>query len=139
MARKGSRRCIDDAGIHDRAPPYPKPVPGQIVIDPGEQAIPQFMALHEVVELADEGLVQGRLLRRENKKNGNIFYNCSNYPYCKHRQWPCLVCREGLLVRDQEKFKCHDCGQSTEACLGVVAGCRSKWASTDDSWDAQAI
>ena len=60
--------------------------------------------------------VKGRLLRRENKKNGAIFYGCSNYPYCEHRQRPCPVCRAGLLVEDQEKFKCRDCGQSIEAC-----------------------
>ena len=60
--------------------------------------------------------VEGRLLRRESKKNGSIFYGCSNYPYCEHRQRPCPVCKEGLLFRDQEKFKCRDCGQSIEAC-----------------------
>ena len=60
--------------------------------------------------------VEGRLLRRENKKNGSIFYSCSNFPYCEHRQPPCPVCKEGLLVRDQEKYKCRDCGQSIEAC-----------------------
>ncbi len=59
---------------------------------------------------------EGRLLRRENKKNGNIFYSCSNYPYCEHWQPPCPVCREGLLVRNQEEFMCRDCGQSIEAC-----------------------
>ena len=60
--------------------------------------------------------VEGRLLRRENKKNGSIFYSCSNFPYCEHRQQPCPICREGLLVRDQERYKCRDCGQSIEAC-----------------------
>ncbi|MCY4419767.1 MAG: topoisomerase DNA-binding C4 zinc finger domain-containing protein [Gammaproteobacteria bacterium] len=60
--------------------------------------------------------IEGRLLRRENKKNDSIFYSCSNFPYCKHRQQPCPVCREGLLGRDQEKYKCRDCGQSIEAC-----------------------
>ena len=60
--------------------------------------------------------VEGRLLQRENKKNGSIFYSCSNFPYCEHRQPPCPVCKEGLLVRDQEKYKCRDCGQSIEVC-----------------------
>ena len=60
--------------------------------------------------------VEGRLLRRENKKNGSIFYSCSNFPYCEHRQPPCPVCREGLLIKDQEKYRCRDCGQSIEAC-----------------------
>ena len=60
--------------------------------------------------------VKGRLLRRENKKNDSIFYGCSNFPYCEHRQPPCPDCREGLLVRNQKKYKCRDCGKSIEAC-----------------------
>ena len=60
--------------------------------------------------------VEGRLIRRENRQNGSIFYGCSNYPYCEYSQRPCPLCREGLLVKDREKFKCRDCGQSIEAC-----------------------
>ena len=60
--------------------------------------------------------IEGRLIRRENRQNGSIFYNCSNYPYCDYKQRPCPGCREGLLVKDSEKFKCRDCGQSIEAC-----------------------
>ena len=60
--------------------------------------------------------VEGRLIRRENRQNGSIFYGCSNYPYCEYSQRPCPVCREGLLVKDREKFKCRDCGQSIKAC-----------------------
>ena len=60
--------------------------------------------------------VEGRLLQRKNKRKSSIFYGCSNYPYCEHRQRPCPVCGEGLLVKDQEKFKCRDCDQSIEAC-----------------------
>ncbi len=59
--------------------------------------------------------VEGRLIRRQNK-NRNIFYGCSNFSYCKYSQRPCPVCREGLLVKGGEKFKCRDCGQSIEAC-----------------------
>ena len=60
--------------------------------------------------------IEGRIVRRKNKNNDSIFFGCSNYPYCEHRQQPCPVCREGLLVRGLEKFKCQDCGQSIEAC-----------------------
>ncbi len=60
--------------------------------------------------------VEGRLMQRENRQNGGIFYGCSNYPYCEHRQRPCPACREGLPVKDRGEFRCHDCGQSLEAC-----------------------
>lgn len=60
--------------------------------------------------------VEGRLTRRENKKNDGIFYGCSNYPYCEYRQRPCPACLEGLPIKDCGKFKCRDCGQSIEAC-----------------------
>ena len=60
--------------------------------------------------------VEGRLIRRENKRNGRIFFGCSNFPYCEYGQRPCPVCREGLLVKDREKFKCRDCGKSIKAC-----------------------
>ena len=60
--------------------------------------------------------VEGRLLQRENKKDGSIFYGCSNFPYCKHREQPCPSCRKGLPERYQDKFKCRDCGQSAEVC-----------------------
>ena len=60
--------------------------------------------------------VEGRLVRRESRKNGGIFYGCSNYPYCEHRRPPCPACREGLPVKDRGKFQCRDCGQSIEAC-----------------------
>ena len=60
--------------------------------------------------------VEGRLIRRENKQKSSIFYGCSNYPYCENRQRACPVCREGLLTKDREKFKCRDCGQFVETC-----------------------
>ena len=60
--------------------------------------------------------VEGRLIRRENKRRSSVFYGCSNFPYCEHRQRPCPFCGEGLLVKEHEKFKCRDCGQSIEAC-----------------------
>ena len=51
-------RCVDDAGIHDRAPVHLQPVLGQVDIDQAEQAISQVVPFHEVAELADGGLVR---------------------------------------------------------------------------------
>ena len=60
--------------------------------------------------------VKGRLMRRENRQDGGIFYGCSNYPYCEYRQRPCPACREGLPIKGRGKFQCRDCGQSIDAC-----------------------
>ena len=60
--------------------------------------------------------IEGRIMRRENSRNGGIFYGCSNYPYCEHRQRPCPACLEGLPVKERGKFKCRDCEHSIEAC-----------------------
>ena len=60
--------------------------------------------------------VEGQLIQRENKQNGTIFYGCSNYPYCEHRQRPCPACGKGLPVKNHGKLQCRDCGQSIEAC-----------------------
>ncbi len=60
--------------------------------------------------------VEGRLTRRENRQDGSIFYSCSNYPYCEHRQPPCPGCGKGLVVKADGGFHCRDCGQSIESC-----------------------
>ena len=60
--------------------------------------------------------VKGRLTRRESKRNGGIFYGCSNWPYCGHMQRPCPACGEGLLVKEGGRFRCRDCGQLIETC-----------------------
>ena len=60
--------------------------------------------------------VAGRLVRRENKQNGSVFFGCSNYPYCKHMQAACPHCRIGLPVRDADIFRCRACGKTVEAC-----------------------
>ena len=60
--------------------------------------------------------VKGRLERRENARNRNTFYGCSNYPYCGHTQQACPVCRTGLLLKQQEGFRCRNCGGIVQSC-----------------------
>ena len=59
---------------------------------------------------------EGRLERRENARDGSIFYSCSNWPYCEHTGRPCPSCGTGLPVRSGGAFHCRDCGGSIEAC-----------------------
>ena len=60
--------------------------------------------------------VEGRLVRRENARNKSVFYGCSNWPYCEHRQPPCPACGNGLPVAAKVGFRCRDCRQPIEAC-----------------------
>ena len=60
--------------------------------------------------------VKGRLLRRENAKNGNYFYGCSNFPLCEYRKRACPNCGSGLLVKSEEGWRCRDCTASIENC-----------------------
>ena len=59
---------------------------------------------------------EGRLERRENTRDGNTFYGCSNWPYCEHTGRPCPSCGTGLPVRSGGAFRCRDCGGSIEGC-----------------------
>ena len=59
---------------------------------------------------------EGRMERRENARDGSIFYGCSNWPYCEHTERPCPKCGTGLPVRAGSAFRCRDCGGSIEAC-----------------------
>ena len=59
---------------------------------------------------------EGRVERRENPRDGSVFYGCSNWPYCEHRERPCPKCGTGLPVRSGGAFRCRDCGGSIEAC-----------------------
>ena len=59
---------------------------------------------------------EGRLERRENARDGSIFYGCSNWPYCKQTGRPCPKCGTGLPVRSGVGFRCRDCGGSIEGC-----------------------
>ena len=59
---------------------------------------------------------EGRVERRENARDGSIFYGCSNWPYCEHTGRPCPKCGTGLPVRSGDGFRCRDCGGSIENC-----------------------
>ena len=59
---------------------------------------------------------EGRVERRENTRDGSVFYGCSNWPYCEHRGRPCPKCGTGLPVRSGDGFHCRDCGGSIESC-----------------------
>ena len=59
---------------------------------------------------------EGRLERRENARDGSIFYGCSNWPYCDQTGRPCPKCGTGLPVRSGGAFRCRDCGGSLEGC-----------------------
>ena len=82
---------------------------------------------------------EGRLERRENARDGGVFYGCSNWPLCEHTERPCPLCGTGLPVRTGGAFRCRDCGGSIEGCpvcggwletrmgrFGRFLGC-SKW------------
>ncbi|MXX89983.1 MAG: hypothetical protein F4213_08230 [Boseongicola sp. SB0677_bin_26] len=59
---------------------------------------------------------EGRLERRENARDGNVFHGCSNWPHCEHTERPCPSCGAGLPVRSGDGFRCRDCGGSIKAC-----------------------
>ena len=67
-------------------------------------------------DAACPGCVAGRLVRRENKQNGKVFYGCSHYPYCEHMEPACSHCRTGLPVRANDTLRCRACGKTVETC-----------------------
>ncbi len=60
--------------------------------------------------------VKGRLLRRENAKNGGFFYGCSNFPLCKYMARACPKCHNGLPVKTGDGWRCRDCEVILESC-----------------------
>ena len=60
--------------------------------------------------------VTGRLERRENSRNQDTFYGCSNYPYCEHTQPACPLCGTGLLEDHHQGFRCRSCERLVERC-----------------------
>lgn len=59
---------------------------------------------------------EGRLVRRENSRNGSVFYSCSYFPLCDHKSDACPRCGRGLLVKADGVYLCRDCNASVEAC-----------------------
>ena len=60
--------------------------------------------------------VGGRLERRENARDGGIFFGCSNFPLCEHTARACPHCGNGLPVRSGDAYRCRDCGGTIEPC-----------------------
>ena len=60
--------------------------------------------------------IGGRLERRENARDGSVFYGCPNFPLCEHTARACPRCGNGLPVRSDAAYRCRDCGGAIEAC-----------------------
>lgn len=45
---------------------------------------------------------EGRVLRRQNKRDGSIFYSCSNRPLCDYETSPCPECGIGLVAEKED-------------------------------------
>ena len=60
--------------------------------------------------------VEGRLQPRKRPGSREIFYGCSNYPYCSYAQQPCPGCRNGLPTRADGTVRCPNCGQQLRPC-----------------------
>ena len=58
----------------------------------------------------------GRQVRRENARDGSVFYGCSNFPLCEYTARACPRCGNGLPVRFGNAYRCRDCGGAIEAC-----------------------
>jgi len=58
----------------------------------------------------------GRLERRENARDGSVFYGCSNFPLCEQTARACPRCESGLPVKSGETYHCPECGGTIEAC-----------------------
>ena len=59
---------------------------------------------------------EGCLERRENARDGGIFYGCSNWPLCDYTGRPCPLCDTGLPILAGETFRCRECGGLIKAC-----------------------
>ena len=58
---------------------------------------------------------KGELVPREGTK-GKMFYGCSYYPFCEHKEPACPSCGQGRPVRENGTVRCGACGATVEAC-----------------------
>ena len=70
---------------------------------------------------------EGRLERRENTRDGSVFYGCSNWPYCEQTGRSCPKCGTGLPVRSGSTFRCSDCGGRSKGVRSAAAGWKRGW------------
>ena len=60
--------------------------------------------------------VEGKMQPRNRPATRQIFYGCSNYPYCHHTSPPCPSCNTGLPVRTGNGVSCPNCGHDLTPC-----------------------
>ncbi len=59
---------------------------------------------------------KGKLQPRKRPDSHEIFYGCSNYPYCTYAQPPCPACHTGLPGRHEGAVQCPNCGHQLDPC-----------------------
>ena len=59
---------------------------------------------------------EGRLVRLENSQDRSTFYGCLNFPLCEYTSSACPKCGNGLPVKFDGAYRCHDCDGTIEAC-----------------------
>jgi DNA helicase IV len=64
----------------------------------------------------------GLLVRRAGKIRP--FWGCGNYPYCEAISEVCLACNEGVMLKNEEVFKCNriGCEETAPICPGCGTG-----------------
>ena len=67
-------------------------------------------------EAACPKCVEGYLKQKKSTKDHSIFYGCSYWPYCDHKQSPCPECKIGLLVKDDDNYLCRNCNYIFQGC-----------------------
>ena len=60
--------------------------------------------------------LKGKMQPRNRPGNRDLFYGCSNYPYCHHTTAPCPSCNTGLPVKTDDGMACPNCGHATTPC-----------------------
>lgn len=58
--------------------------------------------------------VEGRLERKDGRHS--VFYGCTNWPYCDHKQPACPSCSTGLPVKMDGQMRCTSCQAETPPC-----------------------
>ena len=69
-------------------------------------------APHVTCPLCAKGVLQPRKRPGQNE----IFYGCSNYPYCHHTAPACPACKTGLPIRTGHGMACPNCGNALLPC-----------------------
>lgn len=58
--------------------------------------------------------IEGRLERKDGRHS--VFYGCTNWPYCDHKQPACPNCNTGLPVKKDGQMRCMSCQAETPPC-----------------------